>query len=58
MSLVNDYTFSEAILFVRIYRSVRQYAYVTTVGMGVVTLKDIQNRVANDDISYVTDLID
>ena len=37
--------------FVRIYRSVRQYSYVTTVGMGVVTFKDIQDRVGNDDIS-------
>ena len=40
-------------LFVRIYRSVRQYSYVTTVGMGVVMLKDIYNRIGNDDISYV-----
>ena len=40
-------------LFVRIYRSVRQYSYVSTVGMGVVMLKDIQDRVGSDDISYV-----
>jgi hypothetical protein len=39
--------------FVRIYRSVRQYSYVSTVGMGVVTLKDIQSRVGSDDISCV-----
>lgn len=57
MSLVDGCLFSLNILFLRIYRSVRQYTYVTTVGMGVVTLKDIQNRVGSDDISYVTDFI-
>ena len=49
--VINCYISQRLILFVRIYRSVRQYSYVTTVGMGVVTLKDIQNRVGNDDIS-------
>ena len=41
----------QLMLFFRIYRSVHQYSYVSTVGMGVVTLKDIQNRVGRDNIS-------
>ena len=45
------YIFWKLILIVRIYQSVHQYSYITTVGMGVVTLKDIQNRVSEDDIS-------
>jgi hypothetical protein len=46
VSLVDGCIFSlNKLLFLRIYRSVHQYSYVTTVGMGVVTLKDIQNRV-------------
>jgi hypothetical protein len=39
------------ILKFRIYRSVRQYSYVNTVGMGVVTFKDIQKRMVSDDIA-------
>jgi hypothetical protein len=49
--VVNCYTLHKLIPFLRIYRSVRQYSYVTTVGMGVVTLKDIQNIVSSEDIS-------
>ena len=44
---------SSTTLFARIYRSVRQYSYVTMVGMGVVTLKDLHNRLGSDDISCV-----
>ncbi|KAF8800969.1 hypothetical protein BYT27DRAFT_7245428 [Phlegmacium glaucopus] len=34
-----------------VYRSVRQYAYVNTVGMGVVTLQNIQSQMGAEDIS-------
>ena len=49
--VTNCHISQQLILFFRIYHSVRQYSYVNTVGMGVVTLKDIQNRVGDDDIS-------
>ena len=44
--------------FVRIYWSVRQYSYVTTVGMGMVTFKDIQDQVGNDNIAWVANFVD
>lgn len=37
--------------FARVYLSIRQYTYVTTVGMGIVTLEDIQTRVRTEAIS-------
>lgn len=48
---INFYISRCLILFLSIYRSVRQYSYVNTVGMGVVTFKDLQSRVGNDEIS-------
>ena len=37
----------------RVYRSVRQYSYVNTVGMGVVTLQNVQSQVGMEKIPYV-----
>lgn len=44
-------------LFTSVYRSVRQYTYVNTVGMGVVTLQNVQSQVGTENISYVAFVI-
>ena len=36
-----------------VYQSVRQYSYVNTVGMGVVTLQNVQSQVGMEKILYV-----
>lgn len=44
-------------MFTSVYRSVCQYAYINTIGMGVVTLKDIQSHVGTEAISLVVFLV-